>query len=163
MFLLVLVYTYILCEHSLQTVVIHIVDSVSMSIFYLLERKQLWKCKTGFKPPVKYFTDHSEAMLLLWIPYVISVCFLSSFRAHLFIDALWSPAWKELTSVLSFIMSNCEVVIFALVSLVRCGAWLYQFLIFALFLTSFNIMPVKLTLKGLSSRLINKNDSNNNA
>ena len=30
-------------------------------------------------------------------------------------------------------MSNCEVVTFPLVSLVRCGALLYQFLIFALF------------------------------
>ena len=34
-----------------------------------------------------------------------------------------------------FIMSNCEVVTFALVSWVRYGAWLYQFLIFGLFYT----------------------------
>ena len=34
---------------------------------------------------------------------------------------------------LSFVMSNCEVVTFPLVSWVRCGAWLYRFLIFALF------------------------------
>ena len=32
------------------------------------------------------------------------------FRACLFIDALWSPAGKGLTSWLSFVMSNCEVV-----------------------------------------------------
>ena len=38
-------------------------------------------------------------------------------RARLFIDALWSPAGKGLTSCLSFVMSNCEVV-----SCVRCGA-----------------------------------------
>ena len=31
-------------------------------------------------------------------------------------------------------MSNCETVTFPLVSSVRCGAWLYRFLIFALFL-----------------------------
>ena len=42
-------------------------------------------------------------------------------RARLFIDALWSPAGKGLTSLLSFVMSNCEFVTFPLVSKVRCG------------------------------------------
>ena len=37
-------------------------------------------------------------------------------------DALWSPAGKGLTSWLSFVMSNCEIVTFPLVSWVRCGA-----------------------------------------
>ena len=73
-------------------------------------------------------------MLLLWIIYVISVLFLLCFRARLFIDALWSPAGKGLTSWLSFVMSNCEVVTYPFVSWVRCCAWLYRFLIFALFL-----------------------------
>ena len=38
-------------------------------------------------------------------------------RAHarLFVDALWSPAGKGLTSWLSFVMSNCDVVTFPLV------------------------------------------------
>ena len=57
------------------------------------------------------------------------------FCSRLFIDALWSPAGKGLTPWLSFMMLNCEVVTFPLVSWVRCGAWLYRFLIFALFLT----------------------------
>ena len=60
---------------------------------------------------------------------------LLCFHARLFVDALWSPAGKELTSWLLFVMVNCDVVTFALVSWVRCGAWLYRFLIFALFLT----------------------------
>ena len=77
-------------------------------------------------------------MLLLWIIYVISFLFLLCFRARLFIDALWSSTGKGLTYWLSFVMSNCEVVTFPLVSLVRCGAWLYRFLIFALFLTLFD-------------------------
>ena len=42
--------------------------------------------------------------------------------ARLFIDALWSPAGKGLTSWLSFVMSDREVVTFPLVSWVRCGA-----------------------------------------
>ena len=52
--------------------------------------------------------------------------FLSSFKrmrsARLFVDALRSPAGKGLTSWLSFVMSNCDVVTLPLVSWVRCGA-----------------------------------------
>ena len=49
--------------------------------------------------------------------------FMSCFvRARLIINALWSPARKGLTSWPSFMMSNCEVVTFPLVSWVRCGA-----------------------------------------
>ena len=48
--------------------------------------------------------------------------FLLCFHARLFVDALWSPAGKGLTSWLSFVMSNCDVVTFPLVSWVRCGA-----------------------------------------
>ena len=64
---------------------------------------------------------------------------LLCFHAHLFVDGLWSPAGKGLISYafvrvyllipcghllswLSFVMSNCEVVTFPLVSWVRCGA-----------------------------------------
>ena len=34
---------------------------------------------------------------------------LLCFYARLFVDALWSPAGKGLTSWLSFVMSNCDV------------------------------------------------------
>ena len=56
--------------------------------------------------------------------YVISgFCLvLLCIHTRLFVDALWSPAWKGLTSWLSFVMSNCDVVSFPLVSKVRCGA-----------------------------------------
>ena len=47
---------------------------------------------------------------------------LLCFYARLFVDALWSPAGKGLTSWLSFVMSNFGVVTFPLVSCVRCGA-----------------------------------------
>ena len=57
------------------------------------------------------------------------------FHARLFVDELWSPAGKGLASWLSFVMSNCDVVTLPSVFLVRCGALLYRFLIFALFLT----------------------------
>ena len=47
---------------------------------------------------------------------------LLCFNACLFVDALRSPAGKGLTSWLSFVMSDCDVVTFPLVSRVRCGA-----------------------------------------
>ena len=39
---------------------------------------------------------------------------LLCFHARLFVDALWSPAGKGLTSLLSFVMSNCDVVTLSL-------------------------------------------------
>ena len=59
---------------------------------------------------------YSLVVLLLWNISVISVLFLLCFRARLFIDALWSPAGKGLTSWLLFVMSNYEVATFLLVS-----------------------------------------------
>ena len=89
--------------------------------------------ETGESPPVKYFTDRSKAVLLLWIIHVISVFVLLCFRARLFIDALWSPAGNRLTSLLSFVMSNCGFITFPLISRVRCGTSMYRFLVFAPF------------------------------
>ena len=49
-------------------------------------------------------------------------CFvLLWFHTRLFVDALRSPAVKGLTSWLSFVMSNCDVVTFLLIFWVRCG------------------------------------------
>ena len=42
-------------------------------------------------------------------------------HARLFFDGLWSPAGRGLTSWLSFVMSNSELVTFPLISWVRCG------------------------------------------
>ena len=41
---------------------------------------------------------------------------LFCFHARLLVDALWSPAGKGLTSWLLFVMPNCDVVTFPLVS-----------------------------------------------
>ena len=48
--------------------------------------------------------------------------YVLGFNARQFVYALWSSAWKELTSWLSFVMSNCDVITFPLVSWVRCEA-----------------------------------------
>ena len=44
---------------------------------------------------------------------------LLCFHVRLFVDALWSPAGKGLTSWLSFVIYNSDVVTFPLVSWVR--------------------------------------------
>ena len=59
---------------------------------------------------------------------------------------------KRLTSWLSFVMSNCVFVTFPLVSLVRCGTWLYWFLIFALFPTLISMKKSQIISAGISIR-----------
>ena len=85
--------------------------------------------RDGVGHPWGWFGPFREVFLLsvsgwcfLWTIYVISVLFLLCFHARLFVGALWSPAWKGLTSWLSFVLSNCEVATFPLVSWVGCGS-----------------------------------------
>ena len=47
---------------------------------------------------------------------------LFCFHSRLFVDAVWSPAGKELASWFSFVKSNCDLVTLPLESWVRCGA-----------------------------------------
>ena len=68
------------------------------------------RSETSLSPPVKYFTDLSKAVLLLWNFYAFSVMCLLCLCACLIICALWSPAGKGLTSWLSFVVSYFEFV-----------------------------------------------------
>ena len=89
--------------------------------------------------PVKRFKPSSK--IFYWpfqggTSFVDILCFCSvlcllCLCARLLICALLSPAWKGLTSWLSFVVSYCEFVSFPFVSWVRCGTWLYWFLNFA--------------------------------
>ena len=72
--------------------------------------------KPVFSPPVKYFTDRSKAVLLLWIFYVFCLVFAMPLCA-----SVYMCLGNELTSWLSFVVYNCESVTFSLVSWVRCG------------------------------------------
>ena len=71
---------------------------------------RLARSVTGLSSPVNIFTDRFKAVLHLWFIYVYFVLFLLCFPARLFINVMWSPAGKGLTSWLSFVMSYCEVV-----------------------------------------------------
>ena len=59
-------------------------------------RVRLVRRETGLSPPVKYFTDRSKTILLLWIFYVFCFAFAMPLCAS-FYCALWSPAGKGLT------------------------------------------------------------------
>ena len=61
------------------------------------------------------------------------LCLVFAMLSRLFIAALWSPAWKGVTSWLLFVMLNCILSLSLVVSWVRCGASLYRLLIFAAF------------------------------
>ena len=75
-----------------------------------------------------FFTKSLHWLLLelsFYVKFVDHLCFFCLefvMLSHLFIASLSSPAGKGLASWLSFVMSNCEVVTFLLVSWVRCGA-----------------------------------------
>ena len=72
-------------------------------------------------PPVKYFTDRSKAVLLLWIFYVFvlsCVCYVLCASVYMcFVVTCWERA--DLLALVCGVF--CEFVTFPLVSLVRCG------------------------------------------
>ena len=89
-----------------------------------------------FKPSSKifYWPFQGGTSFVDLLCFCSVLCLLCHY-ARLFTCALWSPAGKGLTSWLSFVVPNCEFVTFPLVSWVRCGTWLYRYLIFAPLLT----------------------------
>ena len=91
--------------------------------------------RASLGPPVGCFAGRSWLMLLCGSFVFSSFLCLLCLCVRLFVCALWSPAGKGLTSWLSFVVYNCVFVTFPLVSWVRCGAWLYRFLIFPFLLT----------------------------
>ena len=92
-----------------------------------------------FKPSSKiFYWLFQDGTSFMDLSCFCSVLCLLCLCARLFICALGSPAGKGLTSWLSFVVSNYEFVTFLLVSWVRCGTWLYRFLIFAPLLTFSN-------------------------
>ena len=89
-----------------------------------------------FKPSWNFLAVHSKVVILLWIFFfIINVsCLFLIILSCLFLAALCSPAGKWLTSWLSCML--CFLVFLSLsdvVSRVRWGTWLCQFLILAFF------------------------------
>ena len=94
-------------------------------------RVALW---TRFKLPSKMF--------LLAVPRryffcgsLVFLCIVFLMLLCLFIASLWPSAEKGLTSWLLLLMFIVFLLLSHVVSWVRCGTWLYRFLIFAPFLT----------------------------
>ena len=70
-------------------------------------------------PPVKYFTDRSKAVLLLWIFYVCLV-FTMPLCASVYM-CLVVTCWERADLLALVCGAYCEFVTFPLVSWVRCG------------------------------------------
>ena len=76
----------------------------------------------GLSPQVKYFTDRSKAVVLLWIFYVSVLSYVCYVFVCVCLYVLCGHLLgMGLTSWLSFVVSNCEFVTFPLVSWVGCG------------------------------------------
>ena len=99
------------------------------SIWHIMRKEWI------ISPSVKYFTDRSKAVLLLWIFYVFvlsCVCYVLCTSVYMcFVVTCWERA--DLLALVCGVF--CEFVTFPLVSWVRCGTWFYRFLIFAPLLT----------------------------
>ena len=44
-----------------------------------------WRCETGLSPPVKYFTDRSKAVLLLWTFIFVCLVFVMPLCASVYL------------------------------------------------------------------------------
>ena len=58
---------------------------------------------------ISYFAPRIRSERKTRVLCSLSIRFVYIQDARLFVDALWSPAGKELTSWFSFVMSNCDV------------------------------------------------------
>ena len=66
--------------------------------------------------------------------YFFCLVFVMSLCPSLYL-CLVVTCWERADLLALVLVYNCEFGTFSLVSLVRCGTWLYRFLIFAPFLT----------------------------
>ena len=93
-----------------------------------------------FKPSSNGFTNRSKEVLLLWILfYGLRFTFGFFMLPCLFLAGFFSPVGKGLTSWFSCVSLS------HMVSRVRCGTWLYRFLIFTVS-SSFLFTLKKVTL-----------------
>ena len=78
---------------------------------------------------VAAFTVSKKSNNTYFVDHLCFLCLVFLMLLRLFIAALWSHAGKGLTSWLMFLLLS------QVVSWIRCGTWLYCFLIFAVFFT----------------------------
>ena len=77
---------------------------------------------TGLSPPVKYFTDRSKAVLLLWIFSVFVLSYVCYVFVRVYIYMCFVVTCWERADLLALVCGVCcEFVTFPLVSWVRCG------------------------------------------
>ena len=100
----------------------HDLDKISVTYMYRI------RARVSLMHPATL--DHCGSFKMFF-----SVLCLLCLCVRLYICALLSPTGKGLASRLLFMVAHCKCVTLLLVSCVRCGTWLYRFLIFAPLLT----------------------------
>ena len=90
--------------------------------------------ETGLSPLLKYFYWPFQGGTS-FIDHFCYLCLVFVMFSRLSIAALWSPEGKGLNSWLLFVMFIVIWLLSHFISWDRCGTWLYQFLIIAVFLT----------------------------
>ena len=78
-----------------------------------------------------------------FVDHLCYLCLVFVMLSRLFIAAWWSPNGKGLTSWPLSVMFIVFLLLSHVVSWVRCGIWLYRFLIVAIFLTLFWLRSVE--------------------
>ena len=102
-----------------------------LGVFHAIQISMcLWSL--GLSPPVKYFTDRSKVVLLLWIFYAFVLSCVCYVFVHVCLYVLCCQRLGKGWPLGSRLW--CLTVSFSL-SWVRCGTWLYRSLIFAPLLT----------------------------
>ena len=97
-------------------------------------KRVIWLRETGLSHPVKYLRWPFQGDTS-FVAHLCYLCLVFLMLSRQFITVLSSPARKGLTSWFLFVMLNCVLSLYHVVSSVSCGTWLYRFLIFAAFLT----------------------------
>ena len=76
----------------------------------MISMKRGWHRETGLSPQAGYFLTVPRSTS--FVDSLCYFCLVFVMLSRLFIVALWSPAWKGLTSWLLFVMFNCVFVTF---------------------------------------------------
>ena len=110
-------------------------NRISMCLDSHLNKGWRWRRETGLSHPVKYFTDRSKVVILMWIFYgffLPCVCYALCASVDMcLVLTCWERAYL-LALVCGVQLWVCH---FSIVSWVRCDTLLYRFLIFAPLLT----------------------------
>ena len=103
-----------------------------LSAFIYIRNKVRFVPSNMFKPSINFLIDRSKTVLLFWIVFVVCVSCINYIVCSL--QPCGHLLGKAGPLALLYVMFSCVLSLSHMVSWVRCGTWLYGFLIFAFLL-----------------------------